>query len=276
MNLGSPRRLALAAAALFTLSIGATSAAIAASDVPPQVLGLIATKRPAPLNCIDGTCTGFFSAFCMQEKRPKPTAGQRYDLAGAGDLTLVVHQQGGKTARSSATGLLDFTSDGEYTSVRVNLDQSRLDSLNATSVSVVVPRHVALVPRLPEGMANADLESDLETATGPKRFAAEGFFERSNPRADAAVIMTRLINLLPPEGIAPATIRHQVWDKSIDQTLIRELAPEAVDTARDTYDRCNHYADNGYKVRLRGCLEKTHDELLKSLNKDYWEGDAGL
>jgi hypothetical protein len=268
-----PRLTALLAALIFTLSIGAGSAA---SDVPPQVLGLIATKRPAPLNCIDGTCTGFFSAFCMQEKRPKPTAGQQYDLAGAGDLTLVVHQEDGKIANFSATGLLEFTSEGEYTSVKVSLDQTRLASLNAQLVSLAVPRHVALVPRLPQGMADAYQEQDLETANGPRRFAAEGFFERSNPRADAAVIMSWLINLLPPQGIAPAAVRHEVWDKSIDQSLIRELVPEAVDNARDTYERCNHYADNGYKVRLRGCLEKTHDELLKSLNKDYWEGDAGL
>ena len=265
-----------AAAVIFTLSMGASVAPVAANEEPPQVLGLIATKLPTPLNCIDGTCTGFFSAFCMQEKRPKPTAGQRYDLAGAGDLTLVVEQRDGTTAQFSATGLLDFTSEGEYTSVRVSLDQSRLAALNAKSVSVIVPRQVALMPRLAEGMANTTMEEDMETATGPRRFAAEGFFERSNPRSDAAVIMSRLINLLPPEGIAPATIRHEVWNKSVERSLIKELAPEAVDDARDTYERCNHYVDNGYKVRLRGCLEKTHDELLKSLNKDYWEGDAGL
>ena len=270
------RLSAFAAAVIFIASMGRASVAVAGNDEPPQVLGLIATKQPTPLNCVDGTCTGFFSAFCMQEKRPKPTAGQQYDLAGAGDLTLVVHQEDGKTAKFSGTGLLDFTSDGEYTSVRVSLDQSRLAALNAKSVSVIVPRQVALVPRLAEGMANAHVEEDLETATGPRRFAAEGFFERSNPRADAAVIMSRLINLLPPQGIAPASIRHKVWNKSVDQSLILDLAPEAVDNARDTYERCNHYADNGYKVRLRGCLEKTHDELLKSLNKDYWEGDAGL
>ncbi|MDA0341804.1 MAG: hypothetical protein O3B74_09445 [Proteobacteria bacterium] len=271
-----PRMTVLATAAIFTLSIAAASSASAASSEAPQVLGLIASKRPAPLNCVDGTCTGFFSAFCMQEKRPKPTAGQQYDLAGAGDLTLVVQDVDGGTTRFSAAGLLEFTSEGEYTSVRVSLQTRRLASLNPKSISVLVPRHVALVPRLPEGVANATHEQDLEIATGPRRFAAEGFFEHSNPRADAAVIMTRLINLLPPQGTTPTKVRHQIWNKSIDNTLIRELTPEGVETARDTYDRCNHYADKGYKVRLRGCLSKSHDELLKSLNKDYWESDAGL
>jgi hypothetical protein len=270
-------RLSVLAAALAAgLAFAASAPALATTDEPPQVLGLIATKMPTPLNCEGGTCSGFFSAFCMQEKRPKPAAGQRYDLAGAGDLTLIVEQNDGKTRTFSATGLLEFVSEGEYTSIKVSLDQRRLASLNAKSVSVSVPRHVALMPRPAEGMANVHEQEDLETATGPSRIAAEGFFERSNPRADAAVIMSRLINLLPPQGIAPATMRQDVWDKSVGQSLLRELAPEGVDSARDTYERCKYYADNGYKVRLRGCLEKSHDELLKSLNKDFWESDAGL
>jgi hypothetical protein len=102
------------------------------------------------------------------------------------------------------------------------------------------------------------------------------FFERSNPRTDAAVIMGRLIDLLPPQGIVSAGLCHEIWAKSIYQSLIRELVLEALENARDTNERSNHYADNGCKVRLRSCLEKTHDELLKSLNKDYWKGDAGL
>ena len=270
------RLTVLATATVLVISAAIMPAANASRSEPPQVLGLIATTLPTPLNCVDGTCSGFFSAFCMQEKRPKPSVGQRYDLAGEGDLTLVVVHDDGSVARFSAAGLLEFASEGEYTSVRVSLPTARLASLDAKSVSVHVPRHVALVPRLADGIANSTLEDDLDIATGPRRFAAEGFFERSNPRADAALIMTRLINLLPAQGAAPATIRHSVWDRTVDDVLLRELTGTGIDQARDTYDRCNFYADNGYAVRLRGCLKKAHDELLKSLNKDYWESDAGL
>ena len=79
---------ALVAVLIFTLSLGASSAAIATSGESPQVLFLIAQKSPTSLNCIDRTCTGFFSAFCMQEKRAKPTAFQQYDLAAVDDLTV--------------------------------------------------------------------------------------------------------------------------------------------------------------------------------------------
>lgn len=261
---------------LLALSVTTLPTANATQSEPPQVLGLIATTAPTPLNCADGTCSGFFSAFCMQEKRPKPGPGQRYDLAGEGDVTLIVEQAGGRAARFSAAGLLDFISEGEYTSVRISLPMDRLASLDAKSVSVQVPRLVALVPRPAGDGATATREDDLEVATGPRRFAAEGFFEQSNPRADAALIMTRMINLLPPEGIAPARLRHRIWDKSVDGILLRALTGDGINQARDTFDRCNYYADNGYAVRLRGCLRKTHDELLKSLNKDYWESDAGL
>jgi hypothetical protein len=29
-------------------------------------------------------------------------------------------------------------------------------------------------------------------------------------------------------------------------------------------------------MRLRGCLENSHDKLMKILNDKYWEGDAGF
>src|SRR5471032_2141112 len=36
-----------------------------------QVLGVVASNGlPVPLLCVDGTCSGHFSAFCLQEQRP--------------------------------------------------------------------------------------------------------------------------------------------------------------------------------------------------------------
>ena len=243
--------------------------------LPPQVLGLIATRTPIPLQCEDGICSGFFSAFCLQETRPKPVAGQAYDQAGRGDITLVVLKNDGTTNEFSATGLLNFVSEGDYTSVRVSLPEGRLAALDAASVSVKVPRKVSLIPRI-DGMADAMRESDMETATGPDRYTAEGIFERNDPRAQTASIMSRLINLLPASGVAPATLRHRIWNSNASDGALDGLSGRAVEDARSAFDRCNWYADEGYKVRLRGCLKKNHDEFLKQLNKEYWESEAGL
>lgn len=106
----------------------------------PQVLGLVATKLPVPLDCTDGTCTGFFSAFCLQEHRPKPDAGHVYDVAGEGDITMVVAKKDGSSAEFSAAGLLHFESTGAYTSVRISMDAARLAALDAASIALNVPQ----------------------------------------------------------------------------------------------------------------------------------------
>ena len=142
----------------------------------------------------------------MQEKRPRPTAGQQYDLAGSGELTMRVTRADGQVVRFSATGMLAFTSEGEYTSVRVTMPQNRLAALDATEVAVLVPRHTALVPRQ-EMDSPLCAKRDIETATGPARLAAEGFFERATQRTDAVLVMNRLLNLMPVNAAAPAR-RH--------------------------------------------------------------------
>ena len=245
----------------------------AAEPPPPQVLGLIATRQPAPLVCNGTECSGVLSAFCMQERRPRPAAGQKYDLAGSGELTMRVTRADGRVVRFSATGMLEFASEGEYTSVRVTMPRNRLSALDATEVAVLVPRHTALVPRLE--MDSALRETDLETATGPSRLAAEGFFERPTPRTDAALVMNRLLNLMPVNAAAPAVGMDPAWRSVIDQVGGLKLSPEGVRNARDVYDRCRHYVEQGYAVRMHGCIRKQHDRLLRTINREYWDGTPG-
>jgi len=242
----------------------------------PQVLGLVATKLPVPLDCADGSCTGFFSAFCLQEHRPRPNEGHVYDAAGEGDITMVVEKTDGSISEFSAAGLLHFESTGTYTSVRIAMDARRLASLDAKSVSLSVPRRVSLLPRSDPAVAARPSAEDLEAATGDKRLLAEGYFENGSPRADASALLSRMINLLPADGYASNALRDGAWGKAVNPASLKAFSPRGVDAARETYDRCRAYADQGYKVQLRGCLKTSHDKLMKILNDKYWEGDAGF
>lgn len=269
--------LATAAFATLALSLAATPPASAAQSQSelPQVLGLVATKMPVPLDCRDGTCAGYFSAFCMQEKRPIPKEGQIYDAAGEGDITLVVEKRDGSRTEFSAAGLLRFESQGSYTSIKIAMDEARLASLDAAAISVRVPRRVSLLPRAEPNVAAKPSPEDLETATGEKRLVAEGFFEGGSPKADATALMARLINMLPPDGYAPVAVRRGAWDKAMAPVDLTTLAPEGVARARDAFEQCNALRDQGYRFRVRGCLEKSHDDLMKHLNDDYWKLDGG-
>jgi hypothetical protein len=273
------RSLAVAAVAAVLVSAAPTlapAAPVTGGPVDeaslPQVLGLIATRSPIPLNCEGGECSGYFSAFCMQEHRAKPAAGQNYEVAGYGAITLLLERQDGTSTEFATSGLLSFASQGEYTAVRVTMPEQRLASLGAKAVSVRVTKGVALVPVTAAAKPMAD--KDRAYAEGPRRLAAEGFFEGSSPRAETAVLMNRLINLLPAGDGVAEPMRDAIWNKAT--APIGGVSLPAKQAARDAYDRCNYLKDQGVRMRVRGCMEKSHDDLLKSLNTDYWKSDSGM
>lgn len=279
-----------AAAALLALSSGvaqaqnatATPALASAGVLPPQVLGLVAHAMPVPLTCEDRTCTALVSSFCLQEDRPAPADGQRYETAGAGDVTLIVTKTDGTVSEFSAAGLIEYESEGHFTRTRVSMDERRLASLDASEVSVRIAPMVSLVPILDTPVAEAVAERDMETALGAPRFMAETFFAPGTPRADAAVTLTRMINFLPaavtggvdPNAIDP-TKREALWNHVTASGAVRELSVEGVELARDELERCGYFADMGIKLTLRGCLESSHDRTMRAVNDDFWDAEAG-
>lgn len=270
-------------ASLFAAGLLASPALADNPDaLPPQVLGLIAAAQPIPLTCADGTCTALVSSFCLQQDRPVPTAGQRYEAAGAGDVTLVVRRGDGSVSEFSAAGLLGYVSDGDFTRTRIELPQTRLASLGAVEVAVRIAPMVSLLPHTETPPAAAVAARDAETADGAPRFAAEAFFAPGSARADAAVSLTRLLNQLPagtPGRAEPAAAitaaGAAAWAKVQAAGGFAGVTAQGLDRARSELDRCGAYADMGLKLTLRGCLAKSHDRTMRELNEDYWKSQPG-
>lgn len=254
----------------------ATSATAASPVTPPQVLGLVATKTPVPLKCENGLCSGFFSAFCLQEHRPPPRAGQVYEPAGTGTISLLVTAADGRQQVLSATGMLDYTSIDGYTSVKLSMPTARLAALESQIVAVDVARQVALVPRL-QADHPADLAAaDRRTAAGPKRLMAEGFFESNNVEAATAYTISRMINLLPnSQKVAPRE-RRGLWQRVRQSGVLQGVHEQGQALAQNQLQRCNNFADQGLNMRMRGCLANAHDRLLKEVNKRFWYSTDGF
>lgn len=261
----------------------ARTASVPADDaLPPQVLGLIASAEPIPLNCAGGTCTALVSSFCLQEDRPSPAAGQRYDTAGAGDVTLVVYRTDGTTTEFSAAGLLGYVSEGDFTRTRVELPEKRLASLGAAEVAVRIAPLVSLMPQTERPVTAAVAARDAETAEGAPRFAAEAFFRPGTTRADAAVTMARLIDLLPSTGPvrsqsagAISAAGKAAWHRMEASGALKAVSPDGVERAKSELDRCAAYADMGFKITLRGCLSKSHDRTMREVNEEFWKSQPG-
>lgn len=260
----------------------ASAARMSPSTLPPQVLGLIASATPIPLTCDGDMCTALVSSFCLQEDRLPPIAGQLYDPAGAGLVTLVLHTADGGSTEVASTGLLSYVSEGDFTRTRISLDQTRLASLDAAAVSVKIDPMVSLLPRMDAPVAQAVVERDLDAAGGAPRFMAENFFAPGTPRSDAAVTMTRMINLLPASGAISrdpvamdSTKRNLIWKRVNTSGALTDLSPVGVDRAKAALDRCGQLAEMGFKLSLRGCLESTHDRLMREVNDELWKSQPG-
>ncbi len=263
-----------AAAFIFVGGMGAVPASATETYLPPQVLGLIATATPVPLTCTDGRCSTLLSSFCLQEDRPVPGDGQRYHVAGMGDVTVVVTKADGGSAEFSAAGLIEFVSEGDFSRIRADMDEQRLASLDAVAVAVRVQPMVSLLPQA-DAPVSADIAArDEETANGAPRMLAEGFFKQGLTRTDAALAIRRMVSALPASataiGSATREARRDVWQKVTSGGALQALSQNCVKRAKSALDRCGAYADMGVKLTLRGCLENTHDQTLREVNDEYW------
>jgi len=260
---------------LRTLIVGAALAVVAPfanSHAAPQVLGLIATNAPVPLNCLGGNCTAEFSAFCLQRARELPERGTLYRAVGD-SLTLIVTATDGSRRWLPGAGHLTITTARGIAAVRVAISQRTLKGLGAVSAAVQVGPRVSLVPIPVIGDPNPQSPMEIDAATGPLREVAEQLVDEGGPAVDAVRLIGRVVNALPQRGRADIETGQQLW---------RELVSESGETsaaiarAEESYARCQGLLSQGYEFSLRRCLEKRHDSLLLELNSRYWDamGDS--
>ena len=272
----------LLAAAVFVALISGPAAAATDIETPPQVLGLVAHATPIPLTCEGGSCQALVSSFCLQEHRPPPADGQVYETAGSGDVTLLVRRTDGSTREFSAAGLLRYVSDGHFTRTRISMDTSRLAALDATEVSVRIAPMVSLIPMTDAPLPAEMAAHDKETAYGEARFTASDFFHPGKARPDAAVTLTRMINALPATvsgGVDPRAVdpfkRAALWSGVEASGALTGLSGDGIARAKSELDRCGQFAEMGFKLTLRGCLESAHDRTMRELNDELWKAEVG-
>lgn len=262
--------IAVAAAAWIGLSAGP---AVAAS----QVLGLVASNGlPTPMHCQDGTCIGHFSAFCLQEQRPAPSANSEYLLAPGGGLTLIATLSDGRTLRLPANDLLTIRTRIGFTSVRMSLPEAKLKTLGAVAVAVEVAPMTSILPRPIAGDPEPQTAQEIALATGPMRKAAERPFENPGEAADAARLSSLMINLLPEDEPQTAAGRDALWTQVVALASGNSsLTSVGVDDARRIYSNCEISVASKSSFNLRSCMEVHHADLMAQTNRDFWESTGG-
>ncbi len=291
------RRAFLSAVFILALPIGSVLAA-------PQMLGVIATNDAEPMRCEGTKCSVILGAFCLQRDRSPPAFGTAYTPIGGAGITVVVETGAGDTVRLPADGLLRFYNYAGYTSVRATLDRSRLAGLDPRAIAVEVGARVtmAAIQRDPE-LEPVD-PAEIALAIGPLRAAGEAIFEQPGERNDAARLIASAINLVPEDDARPSSTgeplqrlaarRSRLIDNAMNMwseddtdlpapgALWQRLAarnagltPEGIARGRRMFQACRRESGESVGFGMRDCLQIRHKNLMREINKTYWDSLRG-
>lgn len=260
------------------LSMAFAATSFAAGELraeAPQALGLVATAAPAPMQCQDGLCTAYLSAFCLEEHRKSPQSNTAYRLADRTEVTLLVETAAGETVRLSGKEWLGFQTRTLFTGVEASVDQARIATLNPVKLSVEVGPLAAMLPVVAADDKTAHSAAEIALATGAYRQAAARHFEGDAEMASAVSITANLINSLPATGT--------VSEERRIQTLIDGFATletiDAGETTRTVVGRimrtCDRHAYYGVDS-MRQCLELKHSSLQADTNRKFWDALGGV
>ena len=260
------------------LSLALATTAFAISEIQaetPQALGLVATTQPTPMQCHDGLCTAYLSAFCLEEHRKSPQSRTAYRLADNTEVTLLVQTATGDTLRLSGKDWLGFKTRTLFTGVEASVNQARIAELNPVSLSVEVGPLASMLPVVADNEKTAHSAEEIAMAMGPYRKAAERFFEGNVEMAAAVSLTANLINSLPKTGSVSEERRIQTMIDAFATLEKTEAGAQTRAVVGGIMRSCERHAYYGVDT-MRQCLELKHSGLQADSNRTFWDSLGGV
>lgn len=251
------------------LGAGFAAAAFAApAEAEPQVIGLVATADPVPMNCAGAVCLATVSAFCLEKNQPTPSAGTAYSPAHAGRVSLRVAGADGTERTIAADGAVTFVAERGAVAVRVVVDRRRLGLGEDERVSLAVAAETSLIPDRASPRDAARLKQ-IEAAIGAQRAIGARVVEGGGRDAAAARGLAVLLN---GGEVAPASPAGAVRAACAAEVARRE---HLMRTTIGLYG----FTSNGRidaRFTVETCLEQAHDRLMLTLNERYWNAAESI
>jgi len=266
---------------LFTQSLTAVALMLGLSlpsgdaQAASQILGIVASNgAPTTLSCTGAECGAHFSAFCLQEARPAPFAGQGYVLAPGSSMTLVATSTSGQSTRLPAADYVKITSQIGFTSVHISVPQSLMNELGAETLRIEVGANVSALPADVAGDLQPQTADEIQYATTVMREVAAKRFDAPNADSDAARIASVFINALPMSGQENARTRGELWMAKASEPALANATPEGLAMAKDMYRSCQISVEARSSYSMRYCLELRHADLQATSNHAFWKETA--
>lgn len=240
----------------------------AGAQAAPQILALITTDTPVPLDCRDGECTAMLTAICLQKDRVPPAPETAYEPIGLEkNLKLVATAADGAVHELPAKGEVSIVSHRNFLSVRVRVPEETLSRLGAARLAISVGRGVSLLPMPVLNDPKPQSEHDIAYATSTLRGEATWIDDPMNPNSSRARIANRVLSLLPATGpVEKAEAR-----RAYDQVASANAGKPGMKEFGQLYNYCETM--RGWSVHgrnMRECVESWHDSLMMEQNVEYW------
>lgn len=246
------------------------------SHAAPQILGLVATSEPTPLNCADGECRAEFTAFCLQEHRYAPPNNHPYRTARNADLAVILTKSDGSEIKLPGSIIKLVNSTRGFSSVSMGISQAVLDETGAVSAAIEVGEYVSLIPEPEAGDKEPLGEAEIAHFTGAVRTQAAAALD---PRSDDAVSMrtvTKIFNNLPVDATPLTHEVEDTWRAATGEALPGEDAQDGLKRVAKEFQFCAQMNDwaagqPNLELSFRGCLAALHDELSDDLTRRIWK-----
>jgi hypothetical protein len=235
----------------------------------PQALGLLATgETPVELKCIDGVCSAEFSAFCLQQDRTVPKNGTAYRQTEGSKLRLVFTGPDGAHRAVPASGLTIRSVRG-FAAVVVSVPEAVMKAAGAERIALSVAEPAVLAPHPIANDRAPQTPGDLVAAAEQLRRVGTAPIDDGSAFSHAFRGMMAMINTLPDE---PEALGSEGGDTARQVLKRRTMPVEARVFTSEQLDYCEVQAAGALVVGgLRACLQRQHDSLVGSLNRNYWK-----
>lgn len=270
---------------LFFLLAGAwlSFAPIERAAAAPQILAVLASDAGVSFICLDGRCEARLTTYCLQQFRDSPGYGTAYAPARAEDFVLALTDAQDRERLLPAADYVRFTSARGFMSVSAELPEAALAELGAEAAAIRIAPAAALLPVPVAGDDDPLTEQEVASATEALRRADRGLVDE-NPNAAAAQVLARLSGRLGAMGRYEPRAYAALWQEVSEEFIgagpagavgPRDPMARGLPRARERFEACRaSWGAAGYAA-MGMCLDWRHDELIRDLNFDYWDSQAG-
>lgn len=246
------------------------------AQAAPQILGVVASHGPIPLNCTGDACRADISTFCLQQARANPGPGQAYMPVEGADITLSGTDRMGREVRLPATPYLEFAADRGFTAAEVTLPYRKLEELGLSDIAVEIGEKVSLLPVIAANGSNPQSADEIAAATGTFRDNGARYFDETGETGDAIRLANQMINALSTLGHPIGDSDGTVLEAAIATDAGKASSIEGTAAVRYMYMACREKVNvSRHFGSIRSCLESAHDQLVAATNVSFWNSMAG-